>query len=134
MLLPLGTASIPDTIGNLLVRWCKWSPLDRRVTVRVEFSDDPYLVGREFDGSIRGFDSASGGLLIVLTDLLSRRNNFIDIVVAAPILRWHGMGRLLLLWSAVRLVDLSSLADEDYSATIGTGRLRLQLGGRKTRR
>jgi hypothetical protein len=126
MLLPLPTARIPELIGDLISRCCRWSPIDAPVTVGIEFSDDPYLAGRELDGTIRAYDEQSGTFVIVLSRLLTRYDRSVDLVVAAPVLRWHGAGRLLLLWSAVRLVDAASVRDLSAGDVLGTGRLRLR--------
>jgi hypothetical protein len=126
MLLPLRIACVPELVGNLIARWYGWSPLGAHVTIRLELSHDPYLAGRELDGTIRAYDEHSGALVIVLSHLLTSRGRSVDVVVAAPVLRWHGVGRLLLLWSAIRLVDSPSVRDADCGSCLGTGRLMLR--------
>jgi hypothetical protein len=126
MLLPLRIARIPELIGNFISRCCRWSPIDAPVTIGIEFSDDPYLAGSELDGTIRAYDERSGIFVIVLSGLLTGHDRSVDVVVAAPVLRWHGAGRLLLLWCAVRVVDAPSVRDLSAGDVLGTGRLRLR--------
>jgi hypothetical protein len=41
----------------------------------------PYLVGREFEGTIRAYDEQSGAFVIVLADLLEMYRGAVDVVV-----------------------------------------------------
>ncbi|HEY0157442.1 MAG TPA: hypothetical protein VGF28_09175 [Thermoanaerobaculia bacterium] len=130
MPLPIALARAPEALGRFIARVRRWTPLEKDVTILVEGSDDPYVVGRDLHGTVRGFDDESGALLIQLRALLSRRAGeaFVDLLIAAPILRWHGPARLLVTYTAVRLIDAPSFVDLDNARVIGVGRLVLRSG------
>lgn len=133
MALSVSASRLPEVLGDVIARLFGWSPLDREVTILIEISEDPYLVGRVIAGTVRARDDRSGGLLIQMEELLPRRKEdcFFDLVVASPVLRWHGPNRLLVTWTAVRFIDACSFAAEVDQRTIATGRLLLR---RQTKR
>ena len=128
MSLLVAASRFPEAVGNVFARLSNWSPLDKAVTILIEISDDPYLAGRTIQGTVRAGDNRTGALLVLLADLLPRRDDdsFVDLVVAAPVLRWHGPNRLLVTWTAVRLIDAASFRIDDARRAIGTGRLLLR--------
>ena len=130
MLIPLHLTALPNFIGTLIARCTNWTVLDKTVSVTIEVSDDPYLVGRHISGYVRAVDETTGHLLILLSSRLDYNGRYLardrELVVATPILRDHGLGRLLLLWSAVRIADAASFSeDAGLANTIAIGRLGL---------
>jgi hypothetical protein len=72
-------------------------------------------------------------LLVHLLDRMTYKEHHtareLDMLVAVPAIRGHRAPRLLLTWTAVRFVAVSSFALESYARTIGTGRLALHKHG-----
>ncbi len=131
MLLPIGLDRIPEAVGTFVARRCHWSPIGRQVSIYIEDSADAELIGKRLTGTVRACGAASSGapLLVHLSESIGYDGHYkasaLDLLVAAPVVRWHGPSRLLVTWSAVRLVDAPSFADQEYDRTIGTARLSL---------
>ena len=104
----------------------------------IDASDDAYLVGQDLEGTIRACDFQSGSVLIQLNRRLDYKGHYLardlEVVMSVPVLRFHGPGRLLFTWSAVRVVDAPSFraAGQGFSNTIATGRLVLGAGSHLT--
>jgi hypothetical protein len=127
---------LQDTIGrlsgaiaDLLARQRCWTPLSKDVTADIDDSDDSRLIGRRLCGKVRAFDPTTGMLLLHLVERFDYEGRYtardVDIIVTTPAVRSHRTNRLLLTWSAVRIVDASSFALQSFSRTIATGRLAL---------
>jgi hypothetical protein len=54
MPLPLYFARIPEAVGRFIANISTWSPLERRVKVTVEISDDPLVAGNQASPSGAG--------------------------------------------------------------------------------
>lgn len=128
-LLPDTWDCLPEAIGNVIARRCHWSPLGKSVSFTIDDSDDLRLTGKAFNGVVRAFDPATGMLLLHLVDRITYQGHYtadaLDMIVTVPAIRWHRAPRLLITWTAVRVVDASSFALQDFGRTIGTGRLTL---------
>ena len=122
---------LPYAVGMIITHTQQWSPIGRVVSILIEDSCDHRLMQRRIHGIIRAFDPTAAGqpLLIHLqralsygTPSLHRRAEFL---VATAVTPWHAPSRLLVAWTAVRLVDAPSFADQIRQPTIGTGRMTL---------
>lgn len=131
MILPIGLDRVPEAVGIFLARRCHWSPIGRQVSIHIEDSADVQLIGKRLTGTVCACGAADSGapLLVYLSESIRYEGHYttpaLDLLVATPVVRWHGPSRLLLTWSAVRLVDAPSFADQEYDRTIGTARLLL---------
>jgi hypothetical protein len=131
MLLPV-TDRIWDTLGACAAKFFGWTPIGKEVSMMIEASDDAFLVGKRIEGTVRACDFDGGAVLIELASKLDYHGRYLardlGLIVACPVLRWHGPRRLLCRWSAVRLVDAPSFAGEGegFVNTIATGRLILR--------
>jgi hypothetical protein len=125
MFLPLVSARLPEWLGTCWIGFRRgWSPVDRLVLLSIERSDDHCWAGVERSGTVRAWDPANGNLLLLLAHPLARSNGeAFDVVAATPALRDHNPPRLLVTWTAVRIVRVSSFRDISGRETIGTGRL-----------
>jgi hypothetical protein len=138
MILPVTLDALPYAVGTFVARMMQWSPLGKRVILRIEDSGDRLLVGRRIAGIVRAFDGDAIGtpLLIQLHDAVrieGRHNRHVEFVVATAALCWHGPSRLLLTWAVVRMTDAPSFVDHTFQRTIGIGRLTLHSGLRRNR-
>ena len=142
---------LPHSAGEFLARLCGWSPLRKAVTVVIDASDHEHLIGRRLAGRVSAHDPDRGLLLVCLSERVAYADGThaivrhglrlidpleastraplrdIDMLVVAPALQWHNPPRLLLTWSAVRLIDVPSFAfgAQGFRRTIATGRLSL---------
>jgi hypothetical protein len=110
MILPVTLDALPYAIGTSVARVMRWSPLGKKVNLRIEDSGDRLLVGLRMAGVVRAFDGDAVGtpLLIQLHDAVrveGRHARNLEFVVATAALYWHGPSRLLLTWAVVRMTD-----------------------------
>jgi hypothetical protein len=122
-----------EAILNRLARRTRWSPVAQHVAIAFDESGDLALMGTVRQGTIRACDVADDGtprdLLIELDQDLhfaahvTRPN--IRWLVTRPCLRWRRTTRLILGWSAVRIIDAPSFRDATYDRTLATGRVHL---------
>jgi hypothetical protein len=99
--------------------------------MQLDASDHEFLVGRAVSGRVSGYNDATGALRILLSKPVDPHVRLltedVDFVVTTPVLRWHGHGRLLLMWVAVRIVSAPSFRDDEgLRSAIATGRLVLR--------
>jgi hypothetical protein len=118
---------LPSAIGSYIAKCTLWTPLNKRVAITIDDSDDPNLIGRRLRGIVRGADSARAMLLVHLSERIDYEGHYtslgLEMIVATAAARWHCANRLLLTGSIVRLVDAPSFALQGFGRTIGTGRL-----------
>ena len=127
MILQAGLDCLARILGDAVARLTGWTPLGKAVAFTFDDSDDQNLLGRRVHGTVRASDAAGTMLLVQLTERIDYEGHYtarsLDMIVAAPAVRWHRANRLLLAWSVVRLVDAPSFALQGFGRTIGTGRL-----------
>jgi hypothetical protein len=101
--------------------------------ITIDESGDAALTNSTLYGTIRACGVAHDG---TPTDLLVELDTEVDYaghystsgiqwLVTTPCLGLHRTNRLLLTWTAARIVDAPSFRDATYHRTIATGRLRL---------
>jgi hypothetical protein len=104
------------------------------VTLTVNDSGDSMLVGKRIRGLIVKVAADVAGntskALVRLDDDLDYCGHYrhagIRAVVASPYLRWHGLERLLVTSSSVRVVDAEDFThDDDYSRIVALASMRL---------
>lgn len=138
MLLSYACNQLPETIGTFVAKISRWSPIDKTVVCTVDDSDDSSLKGQHIFGRVCAFDPVTGMLLLHLPDLLTYDGHYtapeLDMLIAVPVILGHRAPRLLLTWTAVRLVAASSFAFQGFGRTIGTGRLALHKKSVRRRR
>lgn len=124
--------TLPQAAGGVIAKAAGWTPLGETVMLHVDHSSDPYLAGRRITGVVRawGMGGWEAPLLVELSRNIYRivhlRQDYDSrLVVLVPAVRGHGYLRLLVTWSAVRIVAATSFRDDSYERTIGTGRVAL---------
>jgi len=132
MMLPTWLDRAPYAAGTFIAGLRHWSPIGTSLVIRIDDCCDERLIGKPLSGVARAFDPEARGtpLLIQLRKQLTYADEgnrrYASFVVATAALRWHCPYRLLVAWTAVRIVDAASFADQTYRQTIGIGRLTLQ--------
>lgn len=124
---------MPLIVGDLIASRRGWSPIGTRVVLHIDDCGDHRFIGVRVSGTIRacGMDSESPPLLMELSRAILRYDGHftsqdpLEYLVLVPALRVHGCNRLLIAWTAVRIVAAASFRDSTYNRTIGTGRLML---------
>lgn len=125
--------SVMDRTADLLARVSRWSPIGCPVALTIDDSGDERLIGITVSGRVRACDVDVDGtptdLLVELDGEITYAGHYMrrDIlfVMTRPCLRWRRTNRMVLSWSAARIVDASSFRDGTYDRTIATGRVRL---------
>jgi hypothetical protein len=129
MIIPVSLDRLPEFAGSIAAKIRRWSPLREHVTMRIEDAVDERLLGCDLTGEVCAYDPTARGtpLLISLDEKLryedSRACYSASLVVALAALQWHAPERLLMTWTAVRLIDAPSFADCRLRPTIGTARV-----------
>ncbi len=120
-----------DRAADLLARISRWSPIGSPVALTIDDSGDERLIGITVSGRVRacdvGVDGTPTDLLVELDGQIAYKGHYVrqDIswLMTRPCLRWRRTNRMVLSWSAARIVDASSFRDGTYDRTIATGRV-----------
>ena len=133
MILPFVRDKIPEAIGGWLGRRRGSNPVGTRVTLTIDESGDPALLGRHLSGVILA--TASDGrrefarALVELVVAIDYNGHYvrrgIAKVVTAPYLRWHTLNRLLVSSSAVRVIDADEFSKDEYAKIIALATMRI---------
>jgi hypothetical protein len=130
MLLPPALSRLPELIGAFIAARSRWTPIGKAVSLFVDYSEDHAISRTEYAGRIRAHDERTGALLIVLSELLTFSDgDASDVVAVCPTVRWHRPPRLLVSWTAVRVVKTTFFRDLQHGRVVGTGRLVLNVCG-----
>lgn len=119
-----------ETVADLIARIVTWSPISRRLSVTFDDSDDERLSSVTVTGVVRACNVRTDGtptdMLIELDKPITHAGHTeVRWLVARPCLRWYRTNRLLLSWSAARLINASSFVDATFDRTVGIGRVHL---------
>ena len=133
MILPLELDRIPQALGGWLARRRAWNPVGERVLLEVNESGDPELFGKKIAAVIRATARDQQGnlmkALLELDDEIDYAGHYgrrgIRRVVTTPYLRWHGLTRLLVSSSAVRVIDADAFEDQAYERIIALASMRI---------
>ena len=130
MIVAAGLDRISEALGALIAHRIRWTPIGQRARIAIDASGDERWIGKHVTGTIRAYGELTRGpLLIQLAEPLDYHGHYnapaLELLVLAPVIRWHGPARLLVTWAAVRLVDAPTFADQEYGRTVATGRLAL---------